>query len=388
MRTAPRYRVDRLSGQPRPADGRAARVPLHRPPMRPPPSTLASERAALLAWFDAVARDLPWRRSRDPYAIWVSEVMLQQTRVDTVLRYFDRFLSRFPDPRALASASEDEVLSMWSGLGYYRRARLLHAGSKHLVAHHGGEVPQDPEARRAMPGVGRYTAGAIGSIAFARPEAIVDGNVARVLSRLRGIDTPLGRADTEARLWAEADALVPGPRPGALNQALMELGATVCAHPIPRCADCPVAGGCVALRTGRTAELPVPKPRRAPRPVDVVAVVARQGRGVWMIRGQDALFGGLWGVPLDEGKGRAAAERALISAGLRGTLERRAQARLEHVLTHRRMDVRVFVAADAHPMGEGARWVDPDAPGDIGLSALTRKILAAAGPSGTASPPR
>ena len=147
-------------------------------------------RAALLAWYDLSARDLPWRRTRDPYAVWVSEVMLQQTRVDTVIPYYERFMARFPTPERLAAAPEDDVLGMWSGLGYYRRARMLHRGAREVVARYGGEVPREPEDRRALPGVGRYTAGAIGSIAFDRPEPLVDGNVARVLARLRAIDTP------------------------------------------------------------------------------------------------------------------------------------------------------------------------------------------------------
>nr|MDQ3035848.1 A/G-specific adenine glycosylase [Myxococcota bacterium] len=218
---------------------------------------LNDERAALLRWYDASARDLPWRRTRDPYAIWVSEIMLQQTRVPTALRYYDRFLARFPDAHALAAASEDDVLSMWSGLGYYRRARLLHRGVREVVARYDGRVPEDAEARRALPGIGRYTAGAIGSIAFDREEALVDGNVARVLARLRGIDTPLGRADTESRLWSEAESLVRGPRPGALNQSLMELGATICTPSSPRCEHCPVAASCVARATDRTGELPI-----------------------------------------------------------------------------------------------------------------------------------
>ena len=167
----------------------------------------------LLRWYDREARELPWRGTRDPYAVWVSEIMLQQTRVDTVIPYYERFLGRFPTARALAEADEDAVLSHWSGLGYYRRARLLHAGVREVVERYGGEVPEDPDARRALPGIGRYTAGAIGSIAFGRPEAIVDGNVTRVLARLRAIDLPVGTTPMTKRLWLEAEALVPNERP-------------------------------------------------------------------------------------------------------------------------------------------------------------------------------
>ncbi|MBC7172514.1 MAG: A/G-specific adenine glycosylase, partial [Polyangiaceae bacterium] len=211
-----------------------------------------SIRSALLEWFDRAQRDLPWRRTLDPYAIWVSEVMLQQTRVETVIPYYERFLTRFPTPAALAEAEEDAVLAAWSGLGYYRRARMLHAGAREVVATYGGAVPEAREARLALPGVGRYTAGAIGSIAFGKPEPIVDGNVARVLSRVRFIETPPGRADTERRLWDEAERLVYGERPGALNQALMELGATVCTPSSPRCTECPIARACAARSKGAT----------------------------------------------------------------------------------------------------------------------------------------
>ena len=182
----------------------------------------------LLGRFDESARALPWRETRDPYAVWVSEIMLQQTRVETVVPYYERFLARFPTPYSLAEADEDTVLAHWSGLGYYRRARLLHAGVREVVAQYGGAVPEDAEARLALPGVGRYTAGAIGSIAFDKPEPVVDGNVTRVLARLLRIDTPVGTTRTPKRLWEEAERLVPTERPGDFNQALMELGATVC----------------------------------------------------------------------------------------------------------------------------------------------------------------
>ncbi|WP_053237077.1 A/G-specific adenine glycosylase [Sandaracinus amylolyticus] len=343
-----------------------------------------NERDALLAWFDANARDLPWRRTRDPYAIWVSEVMLQQTRVETVLRYYERFLARFPDAHALASASEDDVLSMWSGLGYYRRARLLHAGVREVVASYGGRVPDDATSRRALPGVGRYTAGAIGSIAFDREEPLVDGNVARVLSRLRGIDTPLGRRDTEARLWDEAEKVVRGPRPGALNQALMELGATVCTPSSPKCLSCPITRSCVALASDRTDVLPVAKARRAPREVAMVAVVAHDAQGrAMMVRGEKALFGGLWGVPMREGRGAKTAREALREHAIDARLTREPAGHIEHVLTHRRLDVEVFVArlssasagTASASAGTGARAVGADDLASVGVSTLTRRIL-------------
>jgi A/G-specific adenine glycosylase len=340
-----------------------------------------SERRRLLDWYRTSARDLPWRRTRDPWAIWVSETMLQQTRVETVRRYYPRFLDRFPTPAALARASEDAVLSSWSGLGYYRRARMLHAAAKVVAAEHGGRVPAGAEARRALPGVGRYTAGALGSIAFGLPEPIVDGNVARVLSRLRGIEAPIGTPSSERALWAEAEALVRGDDPGALNQALMELGATVCTPRAPRCDDCPIRAGCIARASGRAEILPVPRARRAPREVELVAVVALDGRDrPWLVRSEDALFGGLFGPPMAEGTTRAAAARALAAVGLEGTIGAHAAARVAHVLTHRRLDVRIFVGRARGRATATRKALDAGARADVGVSKLAEKILAAARP--------
>jgi A/G-specific adenine glycosylase len=341
-----------------------------------------SIRGALLDWFDRRKRDLPWRRTRDPYAIWVSEVMLQQTRVDTVIPYYERFLARFPDVRALADAPEDAVLAAWSGLGYYRRARLLAAGAREVVARYGGEVPAGREERLGLPGVGRYTAGAIGSIAFEQPEPIVDGNVARVLARLRYVDGPLGEAKTERRLWDEAERLVIGERPGALNQALMELGAMVCTKASPRCDECPVARACEARRRGEVDRLPIPKTRKAPKELELAAAVAlRDGSEVFLVRGREALFGGLYSVPLAErGDDAAAAARAALE---RDGAEAGAIApagRVTHVLSHRRFVVDVFriEGARALPGGEG-RFISLDGLGELGLSRFTGKLLEAAG---------
>lgn len=344
-------------------------------------------RDALLAWYDEHARDLPWRRTRDPYAIWVSEVMLQQTRVETVIPYYERFLACFPTPAALARASDDEVMASWSGLGYYRRARLLVAGVRAVVDAHGGVVPEDPDARRALPGVGRYTAGAIGSIAFDREEPLVDGNVARVLSRVHGFDAPLGSKESETKLWARAEALVRGPRPGALNQALMELGATVCTPKRARCDACPLAEACVAKRDGRVDALPVPRPKKAPKPVAMVAVLAEptpdddaeSPARTYFVRGDGSLFGGLFGLPMAEGDDLAAARAALATAQIDAELAHdHPTARVTHVLTHRRLDVRVFRATDAHAAEHDAlRALSHDELADVGVSTLTRKILRA-----------
>jgi len=340
---------------------------------------MAAIRGKLLRWYDGAGRDLPWRHTRDPYAVWVSEVMLQQTRVETVIPYYERFLASFPTARALAEAEEDTVLSHWSGLGYYRRARLLHAGVRELVAEYGGKVPEDAEARRALPGVGRYTAGAIGSIAFGKEEAVVDGNVTRVLARLFRIQTPVGTSATTRRLWEEATRLVIGERPGDFNQALMELGATVCKPKQPRCDACPVASSCEALAHGEVEGLPVARARKAPKEVSLAAVVATHGRGpgrkVWLVKGEQALFGGLWGVPMGEGSARA----LLREAGLRARIGAGPVAGVEHMLTHRHLRIDVYRAAAAR--GEESktkRRFEADDLGRVGVSTLTKKILAAA----------
>lgn len=350
-------------------------------PSSPKPAReLSKARAALLRWFDRNRRDLPWRHTRDPYAIWVSEIMLQQTRVDTVTRYYDRFLERFPTTHALASASEDDVLSAWSGLGYYRRGRLLHQGVREVVARYGGEVPRSAEDRLSLPGIGRYTAGAIGSIAFQLAEPIVDGNVARVLSRVHGIDTPLGRADTERRLWEHASRWVQGSRPGDLNQALMELGATVCMPRSPVCDRCPLRTSCVARRTDQVEALPLPRKKVAAREVQWVALLASSKRdGLCLMRGDKNLFGGLWNLPMAEGDGRARALRLMKDLKLAGTLSARSVAKVQHVLTHRRMQVQLWrVERATYEQSAGLRTQSTRELGALGISRLTLKLLEAA----------
>jgi len=346
-------------------------------------------RSKLLRWYDREARDLPWRRTKDPYAIWVSEVMLQQTRVETVVPYYQRFVERFPTLRALAEADEDAVLSLWSGLGYYRRARHLHRGVREVVARYGGAVPEDAGARLGLPGVGRYTAGAIGSIAFDKEEPVVDGNVSRVLCRLHGVDTPLGTAETDDRLWEEAEQLVIGSRPGDLNQALMELGATVCTPKRPSCGRCPLVDDCSAFANRETERLPVKGKRKAARRVRLAAVVATRGRGpgreVWLTKGDAALFGGLWSVPMAE----AGAREALRAEGMTARLATEPICVFDHVLTHRRLEVEVYAATGARARETATRrpFRAADLQG-VGLSTLTKKILRARYPSDVLARPR
>jgi A/G-specific adenine glycosylase len=335
-------------------------------------------RAALLEHFDRHARDLPFRGTKDPYAIWVSEVMAQQTRIETVVPYFERFVARFPSVESLAGATEDEVLSAFAGLGYYRRARMLHAGAREVVAQHGGTVPRDSGARRALPGVGRYTSGAIGSIAFDLPEPIVDGNVARVFARLHRIALPLGSAAMEKRLWSEAEALVEGERPGDLNQALMELGATICTPRAPRCDECPVRFACEANRNGEVLALPIAKKRKAPTSKRLLAVVATSARGtdpgVLLFKGDRALFGGLFGLPTIERSGddQRDVRAALAERGVRTRRKASFHGSFVHALSHLTLEVEV---ASIEGVSSSEHLHPRSALHAVGLSKLTQRAL-------------
>ena len=335
-------------------------------------------RETLLGWYAAFRRDLPWRRSRDPYAIWLSEIMLQQTRVETVIPYFARFLARFPDVRTLAAAPEADVLAAWSGLGYYRRARLLHRGAK-VVADAGGDVPRTRAALLDVPGIGRYTAGAIASIAFGEAVGLVDGNVARVLARLFAIEDDVKKS--LKRFERLADTLVSPDDPGAFNQALMELGATVCTPRSPRCDACPVASMCQARAEGRQASLPVVSAKAASPTVAQRALVLVRGSAfVLMRRSARGIFAGLWEPPRFEATARAETA-ALRQLGVRGASR---VGGVVHVLTHRRLEIDVLVATAPKrlrcldPDYEEVRLVAPGELGALGVATLARKILRAA----------
>lgn len=343
---------------------------------------------ALGAWFDASARDLPWRRARSPYAVWLSEVMLQQTRVETVVPYFERFLARYPDVASLASAEIDDVLHLFSGLGYYRRARQLHATARELTTRYGGALPDDARVLRSLPGIGAYTAGAVASIAYGKREPLVDGNVARVLARLDALEQPIHAPKTMKTLWATAARLVPEERPGRFNEALMELGATVCTPREPRCAQCPLARLCHARAAGREQELPVMERRRPAPAVEMVALVARDdatGTVLFARRREGGLFGGLWEPPMVEASSLREAREAFAALGVTlGRGELREAGRLAHLMTHRRLLVTVAVAgrravtvrSELCPPYEQAGWLPPVGPG-VGVSALARKVIAA-----------
>lgn len=349
-----------------------------------PDSALAAALAAdLTPWFEASHRDLTWRRTRDPYAIWVSEIMLQQTRVETVERYYANFLERFPTVFALADAEESAVLEAWSGLGYYRRARLLHKGARHVRDEHAGSVPEGGKALRAIPGIGRYTSGAIASIAFDRPEPLVDGNVARVLSRVCGIEEPKLQDAGAAGHWVLTEAILQRGRPRVLAQALMELGATVCVPRNPRCESCPIQPHCDAYATEQTGTIPAPK-KRVPQPVDrlcALAVVSRK-RLLMVKRPETGILAGMWCLPLviDED---GPTELGTVFAQPDDLDTWQPVGTVRHVFTHRIWELDVMASSlSRRPTlltGTEAAWI---APGELpagGIPGVTTKLLAVAG---------
>lgn len=349
--------------------------------------TISAERSVrirgrLLRWYRRNARDLPWRRTRDPYAIWISEVMLQQTQSATVARYWSRFLSRFPDARTLAAATEDAVLGAWAGLGYYRRAKALLEAARVVVAVHGGTLPSRPEALRALPGVGRYTAGAIASIAFGRTEPVLDGNVRRVLSRLLAMKVAFPRQ--ERLLWDCAEALVRGNSPGEFNQALMELGATVCSPRRPGCDRCPLAADCAGLASGNPESFPERRRRPAPTRVAVAVAVVRRGRRVLLVRhGEGTPLRGAWDLPAAEIPPEGDASTVLREAlrtrwGLSVPGSMRETDPLPHSILSRRLTLRPAVCRAAAPLlapPEKVRWIDPSDIETEPVSGATRKVL-------------
>ncbi|BCX81069.1 A/G-specific adenine glycosylase [Methylomarinovum caldicuralii] len=254
----------------------------------------------LLDWFDRHGRkDLPWQHPRTPYRVWISEIMLQQTQVATVIPYFERFTARFAHPQDLADAPLDEVLGLWSGLGYYARARNLHLAARQIVERHGGELPADPQTLAALPGIGRSTAGAILSLGFEQPAPILDGNVRRLWCRLYHIDTWPGDSATQRRLWQLSEIHLPGQRAADYTQALMDFGATVCTRTRPRCNECPFEPSCQARKAGIEARLPVPRPKRQlPQRTAYWLVLRDARRRIYLERRPPAgVWGGLWAFP-------------------------------------------------------------------------------------------
>lgn len=357
-------------------------------------STSASEirkiRRPLLRWYDANRRDLPWRRTSDPYAIWISEAMLQQTRVETVIPYWQRFLEAFPDVDSLASADLDDVYAIWTGLGYYSRARNLKSAAETLVADHDGRLPDTAEGLRELKGIGRYTAGAVASIAFDREEPLVDGNVIRVFARLLGIREDSAARAVVERMWSVAAELVEGPRPGDLNQALMELGATICTPRNPHCLACPVRESCDAHAAGDAESLPIKQKRAKQKPMRAVAAwIERGGKILAVRRPEVGLMAGLWELPggeidpREEGKDRVEAIlRDRVGLEVR-SLE--GVGHVEHVFTHRRLKLEIF-RCRSEPGARvrrtdfvAHRWLPARALLDLAHAGSTRKALSLLG---------
>ena len=341
--------------------------------------------ARVVAWQRTHGRhDLPWQNTRDAYRIWLSEIMLQQTQVTTVLPYYERFVAAFPDVAALAAAPLERVLEHWSGLGYYRRAHHLHAASRAVVAGHGGGFPQDAATIATLPGVGRSTAAAIAVFAHGERAAILDGNVKRVLARHAGVEGFPGAASVEARLWALAEARLPTQDVEPYTQGLMDLGATLCTRTKPRCGECPVAADCVARRDGRVDELPSPRPAKPlPRKAVRVLLLERAGEVLLERRAPTGIWAGLWSLPelaLDEDVVAACRARfGLVVEPVDAAAPGAALPPIDHGFTHYRLTLhplRVRVRrVTAGAREDGVLWLAPIDAVDAALPAPIRVLL-------------
>jgi len=334
----------------------------------------------VLAWFDTDGRkDLPWQRSPTPFRVWISEIMLQQTQVATVVPYFERFTARIPDVAALATTPEETVLRLWSGLGYYARARNLHRCAVTVAERHGGELPRTQEELLALPGIGRSTAGAILSLGWGVPAAILDGNVKRVLSRYWGIDGWPGDTTVARQLWSIAEQLTPTARCGAYNQAMMDLGALVCTRARPACTVCPLAPNCCALAADRVSALPATRPRRTLPVRQYAMLIVHDAAGkVFMERRPPAgIWGGLWCFPMFQDPGQI--DDWLAANGIRATTVEHLPIQ-RHTLSHFHLDyvpvrMRAERPTDRVADANSSRWTSPEAGADLGLPAPVRRLL-------------
>ncbi len=333
----------------------------------------------LLAWFRRAARDLPWRRTSDLYAIWISEVMLQQTQVATVIPYYQRFLRQFPDVRTLADADEQVVLRLWEGLGYYRRARQLHAAAQQIVSLHGGEFPRDFDAVRSLPGIGRYTAGAILSIGTGAKLPILEANTIRVLSRLAALRDDPASSSGQKQLWALAEAILPSRDVGHFNQALMELGSEICTPKSPACDRCPVRMHCRAFASGSQHEIPLAAKKTKYEDVTEVAVVVRRGRQVLVrqcLPGER--WAGLWDFPRFVANGDVTAGVLLQTGVAIESVQKLTM--LKHGVTRFRITLEVFEAQTTRVRRQSSkgtaaiRWVSVEELATLPLSVTGRKI--------------
>lgn len=334
--------------------------------------------ARLIRWHQHHGRhDLPWQKSVDPYPVWLSEVMLQQTQVATVVPYYERFLQHFPDLDALAAAPLPEVMALWSGLGYYARARNLHACARTVVREHGGRFPHDADAIALLPGIGRSTANSIATFCFGAQAPILDGNVKRVLCRAFGIEGFPGAGAVEKQLWTLATELMPRRDGGTYNQAQMDLGAMICTRTKPRCGTCPLNDICVAMKTGRTGELPSPKPRKAVPRREAILLVLQDGCRILMeTRPPTGIWGGLLSLP-ELPAGTKAGEWAAQKFGCRVITVSPAPT-IDHAFSHFRLHITpllLYVEPLAVAMEPGLQWVARDELSQAGLPAPVRRIL-------------
>jgi A/G-specific adenine glycosylase len=334
--------------------------------------------AAVLSWFDQHGRKhLPWQQEKSAYNTWISEIMLQQTQVATVIPYYQRFMERFPTVSDLAQAPIDEVLHLWTGLGYYARARNLHKAAQYVATDFGGIFPTDPEQLETLPGIGRSTAGAIASIAGGRRAAILDGNVKRVLARFAGVEGWAGTTSVQKELWKLAEALTPTERVGDYTQAMMDLGATLCTRSKPECDRCPLAQHCKALSQNRVTELPHPRPKKVLPEKQTLMLIVRRGSEVLLQqRPPTGIWGGLYSFP-------ETPDLRDLPQGWQLNIDRvKPLAPLRHTFSHYHLDITPMLvdASDldfAALMEERASlWYNSDQPTEIGLAAPVKKLLA------------
>jgi A/G-specific adenine glycosylase len=336
----------------------------------------------LLTWYAHGGRhDLPWQHPRTPYRVWVSEIMLQQTQVGTVVPYFERFMARFPDIRTLAAAPLDDVLHLWTGLGYYARARNLHRAAAQVCRDHDGRLPADPAALAALPGIGRSTAGAILALGSGQRQPILDGNVKRVLCRHRAVAGWPGAAAVQTRLWHIADTLTPPDRAADYTQAIMDLGARVCTSSRPRCGECPVKADCLALAAGTVADYPQPRPRRdLPQRRTALLLLRRADGQVLLERRPPAgLWGGLWSLPEYSGAATALADWCREHYGLSPQTVHGGEP-FVHTFSHFRLEITPLEcrvqAAPTILDAPDRLWYNPADPARLGLAAPVRRLLA------------
>ncbi len=339
----------------------------------------------LLAWWDRAGRkNLPWQHPRSPYRVWVSEIMLQQTQVAAVIPYFERWMARFPDLESLAKANLDEVLSLWSGLGYYARARNLHRAARVCMKRFGGSLPEDAADLSELPGIGPSTASAIVSLAHDRPAAVLDGNVKRLLARHAAIAGWPGASKVQRRLWQEAQSRLPQTRAGDYSQAVMDLGAVICKRRDPRCSDCPVSADCRALQQGITDSLPDPRPKKEVPSKELHMLILRDqaGRVLLQRRPPDGIWGGLWSLP--EGKSLEAIDPGIGPGAEAIATDFCSLPELEHRLTHLHLRIRPALLTlppdgrlqcDSLREGPDSAWFGPEDWHRIGLPKPVNDLL-------------